>query len=236
MNYLSKKFNKICNKFTIYSIYRITNLVNDKKYIGFSENVEQRLKKHKRDSKKSQTTLYRAIRKHGTENFIFEVIYQSKDGFYMLRIMEEHFIREYDTYGKGGYNMTYGGEGTLGYVCSEETKKKLSIINCGSKHPQFGIKRSEETKSKISNAHKGIKLSEDHIFKIKQSLNDDLSKVAKRRKRYRIYFDGGCIEVIWGLARFCKNNNYSYGCVCMVLSGRRKRHKDIIKVERVEAI
>ena len=58
-------------------IYKITNLINQKIYIGQSIHpVEERLARHFQDaiSERIDTHLARAIRKYGTENFIIEVI------------------------------------------------------------------------------------------------------------------------------------------------------------------
>lgn len=60
-------------------IYKITNNINGKIYIGKSNNIERRFKDHKRLSfteghKEYDKTLYRAFRKYGIENFSFEVI------------------------------------------------------------------------------------------------------------------------------------------------------------------
>ena len=62
-------------------IYKITNLINNKAYIGQSINIESRWRHHKADSKNKlsenyEKILYRAFRKYGIENFSFEVIEQ----------------------------------------------------------------------------------------------------------------------------------------------------------------
>ena len=60
-------------------IYKITNLINNKVYIGQSVNIQQRFKKHKTKYKdisneESNKILYKAMRKYGLENFSFEII------------------------------------------------------------------------------------------------------------------------------------------------------------------
>lgn len=59
-------------------------------------------------------------------------------------------------------NLTDGGDGTIGVICSDETriKKSLSLL---------GKKRSAETKNKISSSKKGIKFSKTHIEKLRNS-------------------------------------------------------------------
>ena len=89
-------------------IYKITNKLNGKIYIGQSINIEQRWKQHHQETKNGNknTKLYLAMRKYGIENFIFEVLEQcSKDE---LNDREIYWIKKYDSF-KNGYNMTPGG-------------------------------------------------------------------------------------------------------------------------------
>ena len=69
---------------------------------------------------------------------------------------EQHYIEVFDTLWPHGYNLTKGGDGVL--PC-EETKRKLSKahkgLQAGEKHPMFGKHHSEEAKKKMSLARKG---------------------------------------------------------------------------------
>ena len=145
----------------IYSIYKATNIITGKCYIGFDSNWPARKTKHLFDvvnpnSKSYNCNFYRALRKYGIENFTWEILYQSLDGPHCLNTMESHFISEYNSFQKG-YNMTKGGEGTLGKQSwlgrkhSEETKLKMSMR-------QKGKIRSKEHSANISKAKKGVKL------------------------------------------------------------------------------
>jgi hypothetical protein len=87
----------------IYTIYKATNLINGKIYIGFDSNWPKRQNDHKLSSsnpKRSDYKLYfhSSIRKHGWDNFSWEPIYQSLDWNYTLNTMEPHFIKEYNSY------------------------------------------------------------------------------------------------------------------------------------------
>lgn len=124
---------------SIYSIYKVVNSKNGKIYIGFDSNWPNRKKRHLKDSyfensRAYNDTFHKAIRKYGQENFIWEVIYQSKDGKHCKDNMENYFIQEYNSYvnytNSNGYNMTFGGEGTLGLKKSKVSKLKTSI-SCG---------------------------------------------------------------------------------------------------------
>ena len=53
-------------------IYKITNLINDKKYVGQSIHIDRRWKEHIYQNRNS--AIHQAIEKYGIENFIFEII------------------------------------------------------------------------------------------------------------------------------------------------------------------
>jgi hypothetical protein len=52
-------------------------------------------------------------------------------------------------------NMTDGGEGSVGFICSDKTKQKMSKKRKGDKHYNFGKPLSENIKQKISETKKG---------------------------------------------------------------------------------
>ena len=94
---------------TIYTIYKSTNISNRKVYIGFDSNWPKRKSEHKNSAARGEPyKFYNAIRKHGWENFVWEIIYQSLDHSHTLNIMESYFIKEYDSL-KNGYNTRPGG-------------------------------------------------------------------------------------------------------------------------------
>lgn len=97
-------------------IYKITNQINQKSYIGQSIDIERRWKQHKTEpfntnGSQYNTVFYKAIRKYGIENFIFEVLEECP--LEKLDEREEYWIKKYSTYtqqaNSQGYNMTIGG-------------------------------------------------------------------------------------------------------------------------------
>lgn len=93
-------------------IYRITNLINHKSYIGKTEygNPEKRWNEHKRDMRKDRCkdrALYRAMRKYGVDNFRFEILEETDNPC----DRERFYIKKFNTF-HYGYNMTRGGDGT----------------------------------------------------------------------------------------------------------------------------
>ena len=60
-------------------IYKITNTINSKKYIGFTTNLHERLKSYRNVRKRDSRVIAKAIRKYTWKKFVFEVIYCSLD-------------------------------------------------------------------------------------------------------------------------------------------------------------
>ena len=96
-------------------IYKITNKINNKCYIGqtikdpetrWKEHCQHAFGTHPNDQNK---TLYKAIRKYGVENFIFEVVQDNIDTFEKLDKAEIYWIDYYNSFIKG-YNERLGGQ------------------------------------------------------------------------------------------------------------------------------
>lgn len=91
-------------------IYKITNDINDKVYIGqTSLTVEHRFKEHlikAHGLERQNLPLYNAMRKYGVEHFQVETIEETDN----LNEREKYWIAQYNSY-ENGYNATIGGEG-----------------------------------------------------------------------------------------------------------------------------
>lgn len=164
-------------------LYRITNIINNKVYIGQSNNPEYRWKQHKYDSQRTEPIQYihRAIAKYGISNFVFEVIAGCKTQEDTNEV-ESLLIIQYDSRSKEhGYNLMVGGSHG-GH--SEETKQKqreATLQQIATKgHPAAGREVTQETRDlmrkirlenpvdytpekrkNMSEAHIGIKDSEE---------------------------------------------------------------------------
>lgn len=103
--------NKIKN---IGYIYRITNKINGKMYIGQTHNYyKTRWSQHKKEAFKKHRKsynypLYKSFRKYGIDNFEFKVIEICL--IEELDAREIYWIKYYNTY-SNGYNCTLGGKG-----------------------------------------------------------------------------------------------------------------------------
>lgn len=175
-------------------IYKITNMLNEKIYVGQKfKKIEESL-----DYYGSGRLIKKAIKKYGKENFkkdILEKAYSREE----LNELEIYFIWEQNCMIPKGYNITKGGNSSLGlkhskktkkligfasrnrsletrkkfsdkmknHPVSEETRKKISIANTGKKP-------TEESKMKNSLAHLGRKASNE--TKIKNSLANKNTK------------------------------------------------------------
>lgn len=97
-------------------IYKITNKVNNKAYIGkTTKTVQERWKEHLRDSKRrryANRPLYKAIRKYGADGFTIETL--EEVGLENLSEREMYWIEYFHTY-SDGYNATVGGDGIILY-------------------------------------------------------------------------------------------------------------------------
>ena len=131
-------------------IYKATNQINGKSYIGLTENMQARRTTHFYEAKKNcPYYFHRAIRKHGENAFEWEII-AICDSREEAGKLEIKLIGEHDTY-KNGYNSTTGGES--GYTMSAETRKRMSNVKQG----RSGRSLNKETRIKIANTLRGRK-------------------------------------------------------------------------------
>lgn len=150
-------------------IYVIENKINHKKYVGQTvKSLDERFCEHIIDSKNgSNYEIHKAIREFGEDNFSINTLLDNVS-LDKLDYYEKFWIKKLNTHYKEGYgyNMTWGGKGTQGYIFTPEDRIKVSNAN---------YKRiyTEERNKKISNALKGKKFSLEHRMK--------LSEIGKRR-------------------------------------------------------
>lgn len=91
-------------------VYKITNNITGKVYIGQTNNLKRRIQEHKHD-KRCNHPMYTEIHKYGFENFDVEVLYFGSN----YDEEEKKYIRLYHSCDKNfGYNITPGGQGSAG--------------------------------------------------------------------------------------------------------------------------
>lgn len=126
-------------------VYVIGNRVNWKVYVGQAKNPSQRKATHFYAARHgNEKPLYRSMRKHGVENFVFNVLEECVDE--LINEREQFWVAHFDSFNpERGYNLTSGGN--QHFFVSEETKRKISQNN-SSHRPEVKLKLSRAGKRK----------------------------------------------------------------------------------------
>lgn len=148
----------------LYYVYKLTNTINGKIYVGKSYDPHKRFKIHvnianggKQIYGDKYQVIHKAINKYGADNFQLEIIDQSEQELESLE-KEKFWISYFKNSNAILYNSTDGGDGISGYKHSKKSKLKMSenhTYKYGKEHHLFGIGHSQETKDKISRLNKG---------------------------------------------------------------------------------
>lgn len=219
----------------IIGVYKITNIVNNKVYIGSSFNIKQRWNRHLNELRQNihhSSKLQRSFNIHGKESFIFEIIEECDKNIIIER--EQYWINSYDSY-HSGYNemivVNYPmlgknhsiktknkmSEAHKGKVLSKETKEKLRDLN-------LGKKISQETKKKISKALKGKYTKEKNSMWGKSMSQDVKNKLIEvNNKKIVQYNKNGDFIKKWGSISECaKTLNLDNSSITKVCRGKLK--------------
>lgn len=149
-------------------IYKITNLINGKIYIGLSTKTIEASQTYYG----SGSLIKEAIRKYGKINFTKEILEQEIESREILTELEKYWIAHYKSNTREvGYNLTHGGDGTGGLEFTKERRDKIGNAN---RKPKTGkalessqnnmaiarkhitnFSKSDKTKERISMAIKG---------------------------------------------------------------------------------
>jgi len=174
-------------------LYVITNRVNGKQYVGITTDIEKRWGKHV--SGRGSKLVYHAIQKYGRDNFDFEVWYAGDE--HWIKMMEYRAIVMLDTKAPRGYNLTFGGEGSLGCKPGVETRQKM-------REAAKGRRPSLDTRQKLRAIRKGRMSwncgrhhSPDTRRKISVAVSQKSKKGPKHPSARPIVVDGvayGCIK------------------------------------------
>ena len=182
-----------------YQCYLITNIVSGKQYVGmtklgyvtrFHNHFAEARYEHKQCS--TSSILHLDMVAYGEEAFQVELLEDDIP-------QEAHEDREkvwiaklHTYYAEGGYNMTFGGNGTVGYMFTDEVRAKLSAINKGKKFSDernqhikeimTGREYKQEWKDALSQARKGRFTGKDNPFYGKH--HSEATKEKLRQARY----------------------------------------------------
>lgn len=154
---------------TVWTVYMHKNKINGKMYIGITSRPPE-VRWGNNGSQYTSTKnpcFYNAIKKYGWDNFEHIILFENlteQDA----KSKERELIAKYHTCvyddNKMGYNMTFGGEGLLGHVASEETRRKMSESKTGEKNSFYGKHHSDEAKQKMSQDRQGKNTGEENPF------------------------------------------------------------------------
>ena len=151
-------------------IYKTTNNINNKQYVGYkTKSVKSTLNYYG-----SGKYLKRAINKYSKENFTKTILYRDIKSFTKLCHLERECIRLFDTF-NNGYNLTKGGEGTLGRKHTLEYKKYMSLLNTGKKLSKKTIEKNRQNKLEYYKTH-------DNSMKDKKHTKEARKKMSEAKK------------------------------------------------------
>ena|ERR1035437_5672421 len=162
-----------------FHIYTIHNILNNKIYVGKTNNIKKRWARHVSNAFSKNNLvkkhIHYAISKYGLDNFVFSII-QSFNNEIDCLLAEIYWIKYFNSMNRDlGYNLTEGGGGSSGFKLSQETKDKISKAKLGTKATEF-------TKKIMSDKRKGHKnnfYGKKHTQKTKIKNSGENSKSAK---------------------------------------------------------
>lgn len=160
-------------------IYKFTNKIDGKVYIGQAVNINRRIKDHfyKAHNETGQdynAPLHCAIRKYGDDAFETEIIKEcSVDE---LDLYETQFIEEYDCISPNGYNIMKGGQKyrNNNYITN-------FCIECGKEIYKDSVRCREcENKKRLEKAVDNIPISKDNLYQLLHKLNGNFTEVGRQ--------------------------------------------------------
>jgi group I intron endonuclease len=191
-------------------IYAYT--IKNKKYIGQAINLKDRMKKHFKET--ANPYFHNSLRKYFKPGDfrILEAHYDTPEKLKILLDNREIFwidkLNTYDPKQKTGWNLTKGGNGQLGWVPNEKTRKKMSDIKIGKPTWSKGQKFTTKHKENISKNHANVANENNPRAK-------SVILISPNNEKYQLE----CY------APFCKKNKLSPASICFVLQGKQKHHK-----------
>lgn len=220
-----------------YKIYKITNLLNSKIYIGYTSlELNERFRCHK-NSKDTNMIIVSAMKKYGHENFLIEEIssFETKDEAtkFEIEMIAKH-QPEYNIHPGGIGGAMYGDMNSMyGKKHSEEWKEWKSNSMKGESNYMYGRTHTEETKALLSEMKCGtIPWNKDKKGIYSKETLDKMSQPKSKQHREKLSktytFINPKNEIVkfTGLLLFCKENGLNAAAMSDVHNGKRNHHKN----------
>lgn len=231
-------------------IYKITNLTNQKVYIGQTiQNIPERYPGLQlTNSRCCGTAIHNAAKKYGNHNFHVEIIYQSpyqnKDQILQdLNEKEQFYIQQYQSH-IFGYNIALGGnnreksqeeknrisethsklKSTLSFFCSP-SGEKVKVVNLSKfcKENKLDYRAIHHVKSNKKYSYQGWRLWKEGM----SAYTPEESKqqnILGSVKSYTLYFNG-MPQQITNLKAFCSHENLNYSNMKALTQKRLKSYR-----------
>ena len=192
-------------------IYKITNLISGKLYIGCASNVKTRINGHLYNLRKgihNNDYLQKAWVKYGEKNFSFQIIEECQVAD--LHVREHYWVSKLNCLDRTiGYNLKPTDPNGNSIHC-EETKEKLRLANKGKKPSFLCIQKLKERT-----------LSPEHKELLKESRKNIDFKKLHRLKKGKKVMDTSTKIIYDSLAEVCELLNFTKSSLSRQLSGKR---------------
>lgn len=212
-------------------IYKITNKINGKSYIGQTTNYQRRFREHRNKGygEEPNKPLYNAFDKYGIDNFDFEVIEDLTENY---NEREKYWIQYYNTLLPNGYNIEPGGEEpplNIGENSpyAEHTKQQIEEIKESLKNTDVSFeelaKKYNYSVSSILKINNGkIWFNQNDIYPL---------RIDKRNKRYyserALLIIDDLLNTALTQKEIAKKYGVSRSCVTMINIGENNRQSDL---------
>lgn len=193
----------------MFYLYLIFNTINNKLYVGITNNPKERWKRHKSDAKsKKRFAVHCAIAKYGYDKFVFKVI-EELETKEQANEREAMWIKSLKENSYQIYNETDGGDGVTGTKWTEDRKQRMSKLNSGEGNPMYGVQLFGETNG---NYGKEMKIH------VKEALLKVRAKITKEQvSEINEMFKSGKYKQ----SELCKMFNLSAAQISRIVNGKR---------------
>lgn len=224
-------------------IYSITQLSTGLRYVGSAVNLRQRFARHKQDLRAQRhhnQKLQRSWNKYGESDFLFGEIEKCEESRLVER--EQFWMNEIKPY----FNILRTAYSARGYRHDEAAKEKMSAASLrfwrgitkeqrekrGRQQSEIatGLKHTEETRRKMSEAHKLIAPHQNSLRNLTESRSSDPDYYLKAadagaKTIYVVTAPDGCRREVRNLSAFCRENGLSQSHLVAAAMGKKFGYK-----------